>query len=431
MYRESWRDNTMKNFFNAIGVADMEKVHSAMIAWILDDSNDPNNHRGSHGTSNFSTFPIKERSEILCNMFGIGVRLFQSIRTHVEWNDIDIMIETNDGNRNEIWVIENKLKTPEHKSKVDSTQKTNWGISSDEIWQTEKYEYIINDYIKTLKNSISGKHFLLLSMGGDVAKSPTGKWKSLKYERWHCMLNSYPATSSSMFMIREYINSIGELINSLSNFIATPVAYPNVFMKRKKSEKEAMLNSPSSSAITPNERYILENGLETIFQKQHLIEMMVKAKLPTTNLIIDEDHGIAEFDLTIYTIKDSCKLEMYLQVQFQNGTFKAVLKHERYRNPEPNDSKEIYGNKIAGKWNGKWYDKFVDTEKVYKNNGWSLYKAWMTSINPKPRISLCKAMSIKKNQKWYDYNDPKILTSYIKGFNDAVAVINYIHALKP
>jgi hypothetical protein len=30
----------MSNFFNAIGVADMEKVHSAMIAWILDDAND-------------------------------------------------------------------------------------------------------------------------------------------------------------------------------------------------------------------------------------------------------------------------------------------------------------------------------------------------------------------------------------------------------
>ena len=109
----------MKNFFNAIGMADMEKVHSAMIAWILDDENDQSliNNNGQ-AISSFSTLPIKERSSLLCNLFSISpTKDFQSIKTHVEWNDIDIMIETKDTNGiNEIWVIENKLKSQEHMS---------------------------------------------------------------------------------------------------------------------------------------------------------------------------------------------------------------------------------------------------------------------------------------------------------------------------
>ena len=58
----------MKNFFNAIGMADMEKVHSAMIAWILDDENDPecsSNSKGVVPTSNFSTLSIKNKCLII------------------------------------------------------------------------------------------------------------------------------------------------------------------------------------------------------------------------------------------------------------------------------------------------------------------------------------------------------------------------------
>ena len=78
----------MKNFFNAIGVASMEKIHSAMIAWILDDKNDKNIVKEQSEESLFATFPIEVRSDILCQMFGIEYkRPFESIQTHVEWND--------------------------------------------------------------------------------------------------------------------------------------------------------------------------------------------------------------------------------------------------------------------------------------------------------------------------------------------------------
>ncbi len=48
-------DGSKKNFFNAIGVADMEKVHSAVIGWILSDK--------------CEAFGIDKKSELLCQLF--------------------------------------------------------------------------------------------------------------------------------------------------------------------------------------------------------------------------------------------------------------------------------------------------------------------------------------------------------------------------
>ena len=126
----------MKNFFNAIGVADMEKVHSAMIAWILDDENDPSiSSKTTIASSQFATFPIKCRSDLLCILFGLQpTKQFNSIKTYVEWNDIDIMIKTVDTQGAEdVWVIENKLKSQEHMSMVSAEEKNRWNTSTDTI----------------------------------------------------------------------------------------------------------------------------------------------------------------------------------------------------------------------------------------------------------------------------------------------------------
>lgn len=392
----------MSNFFNAIGVADMEKVHSAMIAWILNDENDPVHSNGAKGNSNFTTFPIKERSEILCKMFSQDIRYFDTIRTHVEWNDIDIMIETTGANGNEIWIIENKLKTPEHKSKVDAAEMKKWDVGN-LIWQTQKYEYVINDYIRTLDDTISQTHYLLLSLGGDKAQSPSAPslWHELKYEGFHKILSNYPMSHSNAAMIHEYINSVGEVVTELGNFIANPTTYPNVFKKMKKAEKEALLISGKS--INQNERYILENGLETIFQKQFLIKMVEWAGLSSLNIVIDEDNGIAEFDYTLARFNNTVKCEngdLLLQVQFQDGTFKVVIIHSQYRNCNPNDYKQIYGDFKNGQWDGQWYKMFKEAEN--KKEGWTLYKAKNLNNNQKktkPRIALDKKMN---GVAWYN-----------------------------
>ena len=60
----------MSNFFNSIGMADMEKVHSAVIGWILSDK--------------CTAFGIDKKSGILCSLFNSPAVLFDKIDVKIE-----------------------------------------------------------------------------------------------------------------------------------------------------------------------------------------------------------------------------------------------------------------------------------------------------------------------------------------------------------
>ena len=377
----------MKNFFNAIGVADMEKVHSAMIAWILDDDNDPlmSSSKTTNASSHFYTFPIDIRSKLLCKIFGVQLNYYKSIKTYVEWNDIDIMIETEDTQgAKDVWVIENKLKSQEHISQVSADEKKRWKINSDTIWQTEKYEHIIvKDYCL---NTSTQTHFTLLSLGGDKAKSPTGNWSSYTYRDLSCFLMRQ--NLNNYVLIREYGDSISRIINELGKFLNTkaPSNYTHVFNKLKKSQK-------ASAQLSQDERFIVENGLETIFQKQFLAKIIAD-KLPklTNKVRYDERNGVAMFIVPVGWIGD-----YELNIEFQGGTFKVVLLHKDYiKRGSSNYTKPLYH---------KVYPVF---QKLISNSGWSIAcaKNLQNPQNPqngtaKPRIALDKNIA-PKGKHWYD-----------------------------
>ena len=405
----------MKNFFNAIGVADMEKVHSAMIAWILDDENDATFSANQGGVNSlFSTFPIAERSKLLCGMFGLlPERQFKSIKTHVEWNDIDIMIETEEGNgQKEIWVIENKLKSQEHKSNVSSDEKQKWNINADEIWQTEKYEHIICDNFPN-----DSHHYLLLSLGRDVANSSNRCWKSYTYSELKDLL-SY-MNPKSFVLIKEYTDAISKMTDELKTFLDSGKnisKYPHVFQKLTKSEA-------SNANITPEEKYIVENRLEIIFQKQFLAKI-VNQYIPTIGNIVryDERNGIAMFIEPIKDIDDYS-----LSIEFQGGTFKVGLLHKDYIKSNSNTlTYPLYNI------NGKVYPEFVKLA----NNGWGIAKAKnLKTDKAKPRIALVKSIdkSIVGKRiagKWYcNLQNNNFLTIYGEAKNIANQIISSIPSI--
>ena len=317
----------MSNFFNAIGVADMEKVHSAMIAWILDDKND-SNKSGANTGSLFSTFDLTTRSHLLCDIFGEPRKKFVSIETFVEWNDIDILILTKDQNGlEERWVIENKLKSPEHVSNV---------IGSAPIWQTQKYTQTITNTF-----GANGNHYLLLSLTGGSARSTNGNWKSLKYKNLRDDLGnilSLKKYHTASLIIREYYNAIDKLCDVLKDFLNNYSNYPIAISSKTKNANKSQVLLKS---INPNEKYIIENGLETIFQKCLLIEQMslyqgTCFRLPYT---IDETRGNAMLDIDYgqLTAKvKGCHQIYYVQFEFQNGSFKVQI-HQRPQQRNIND----------------------------------------------------------------------------------------------
>lgn len=86
-------------FFDFIGTADMERIHSATIAWMISDQ--------------CGAFTPTERSSLLECLFGSRNSDIVQIKVCTEFEHIDIALITEDSNKNkEIWVIENKIKAP-------------------------------------------------------------------------------------------------------------------------------------------------------------------------------------------------------------------------------------------------------------------------------------------------------------------------------
>ncbi len=79
-----------KSFFEYLGLADVERIHSQFLAWVLSE--------------NCNALDQKERDLLLFNLFGVSGPVV-SIQT--ERNRIDILLET----ATDVIVIENKIKS--------------------------------------------------------------------------------------------------------------------------------------------------------------------------------------------------------------------------------------------------------------------------------------------------------------------------------
>lgn len=394
----------MSNFFNAIGVADMEKIHSAVIGWIL--------------SNNCNAIGITEKSLILCRLFKQQKnRTFKTIDVHVEVYNIDILIETEDQQRQkECWVIENKLKSNQHSNQLDKYVRIINGL---ERTKGKNREPITINY-KNIKAEY--QHYCFLTL---IDEKPLGihkqKWINTKYQDLFNILNSMKRNhgQDDNIIFNQYLTCIQELTEALSDFLQSPGLYPHVFSdgsKKKTQKKYSCISQDKGNYAT----YIAECGLETIFQKQWLRKIVSLAanrdpdlKNLQDKMKVDEDRGTAEFDYTITTLDKkgiNSNGDLLLQVQFQNGTFKVVVIHKDYRNSKnpPEYREMIYGTESV------WKSKFNNS----KSNGWSIPKR-----GEKARISLTKPLG-RKN--WYAYNEKGIIDEFVKGFKEALSLAKTI-----
>lgn len=93
------------DFFNRIGVADMERVHSAVIGWMFSDV--------------CKALTANQKSELLCGLFNVTPVHFKDFRVEVEHHNIDVIIITDEKTNPECWVIENKIKSSQHSNQLD------------------------------------------------------------------------------------------------------------------------------------------------------------------------------------------------------------------------------------------------------------------------------------------------------------------------
>ena len=182
--------------------------------------------------------------------------------------------------------------------------------------------------------------------------------------------------------------------------------YTHVFNKLKKSKIE-------SYKLEEHEQYIIENGLETIFQKCFLAEMW-KNYITKEYIFYDKDWSISEtngtalLDIRLGEIKLKSGDTHHVQIEFQNGTFKIQFY-------QINESKE----KFLEKWK-----KIFNGGKSYKDKNNETWKVnYPKSNSNRSYISISK----KIGNNWWKEDREKMLEQwcdYLQKCNNALDQIN-------
>lgn len=289
MYRES--QNIMNgSFFDRIGVADMEKVHSAVIGWIFSDD--------------CKALTNQQKSELLCSLFHVNPsQTFNSFVVEVEHHDIDILIITDN---NTCWVIENKIKSSQHSNQLDKYYNIINGVPV----KIGRKIQTIQDY-KQMKS-----HYCFLTLVGENPKCTNNVWVNTTYQSFSIALKDALTNANSnndSIILNDYLSCITNLAKALDDFIKNHQQYPDVF-------------KDGANKKNRNGNYIADNGLETIFQKCFLSHIISKTQ-NYSDFDISETHGIA-----LAEKKDLHSIKGYkLGIQFQNGSFKAQILNENIK----------------------------------------------------------------------------------------------------
>ena len=351
----------MSCFFDTIGIADMEKVHSAIIGWMLSDNNE--------------VFDKKCRSTMLQKIFKVPdsdlVEEFESVDSHIELSNIDILIETKHEGKVQFWIIENKIKSSQHSNQLD------------------RYAKYLDDN-QSFKESI--KAFCFLTLVNEAPKTAgCVQWICTNYFELKDILNialeQTKDRSNDYYILIEYKKCIEELSNTVKWFLENHTKCQNVFTEGK-YKKEAKIKH---QGLEEKQQYIRENGLETIFQKCFLSMIIPNTKFnDIPNVNISETHGTAFVDFMAGIIG-----EVAFQIQFQDGTFKIQVIGNKNTNVE-----HFFTN-----WGGK-LKSLKESNSNFQD--WTINKS---KGEKKPYISLSK----KYDAYWYK----KGLFTIIANWNNA------------
>lgn len=271
-----------KTFFEYIGIADMERIHSQILAWIF--------------STDCNALDEVQKRELLMTIFKLeNVFEIKSILT--ESQRIDILIETD----SDLIVIENKLKSSQHSN------------------QLERYVELFKRIHKVRPK------FYFLSLIDETVKDPN--WKRISYTKiFEALLELKLSSSPHSVILAEYITYLGKLSGLLRDFQSNSTKYDMVFRdgKKKKADKVNFIYK------TEYEKFIADNQLETILQKSFL--NILSQRIDKVSTFVTDTRGDALIDFHLkHNILFGGKRYMTM-IQLQNDVVKfAFVIAEKYR----------------------------------------------------------------------------------------------------
>jgi hypothetical protein len=287
-----------RTFFEAVSIANMERMHSQMIAWIFSPDCEAISHERKH--------------QLIADLsLSSGVASRGAIDTHTEWNHIDIVIET----ETSVIFIENKIK------------------SSQGSRQLERYNAVISgpkgEALLKRRSSTSRRRpaKVLLSLVGEEPEADG--WTGLDYckmvERLSKALSSSAGGGEDATIVGAYVRSLARLTDVVEAFRISPERFRNVFEDGGRSLAEK-LNMPR---LTDEDgQYVRDMQLETVLQRLYLSRIARLIVPGESIVIVGETRGTALLDIKqpagLRSIRAG-KHEFDWGIQFQGESVKIQL----------------------------------------------------------------------------------------------------------
>ncbi|MCY6483856.1 PD-(D/E)XK nuclease family protein [Clostridium aestuarii] len=277
------------SFFDSIGLADMEKIHSQTIAWLFSKDCDAMSEKEKLAALS-AIISRKEIGEIF--------------NVYTEYKNIDIVIETD----NKVIAIENKVKSNQHSN------------------QLERYKEILNEDFKT-----KDKVYIFLTLIPEKAESKG--WENTSYELLvealeNQIIKEIETKTVDRVIASEYIITVKRMVEVVKSFESDHRKFKNVFTDGtlKKFEKEKKKKEENYSK---NQIYILNNQLETILQKRFFNKILCEfKKREIIQGSVSETRGNALIHISLEKRLEYNGHFFEVGYQIQNNTIKFIFQAE-------------------------------------------------------------------------------------------------------
>jgi hypothetical protein len=322
-----------QNFFEVIGMADVERVHSQMLAWIFEST----------------VLAAARKSEILSELTGQAGE-YAVLRVSTEHDHIDVLIETEAA----VIAIENKIKITEH----------------DE--QLARYEESLADHVLP-------RRYVYLSLLPEAITN--SHWTVKSYGELHSALVRHVFASPRDFdehAFNEYVEAVSHLAGVVALFDADHRQFTNVFTDGGRTKRDKRIRV---SAYTTPQNYVRSNQLETALQR-HFLEKIRSQILPSSGTSrISETRGVALLHVVVASrsirgmifewavqfqgnaVKLNCYARDYEKSRCDQlpaevmADFKALRTEQGLRGPNPGRTKAYVS--LSKKLDFAWSDTFA------------------------------------------------------------------------
>lgn len=284
--------DSQKSLFEYLGIADQERMHTQVLAWLLNPSDSP--------------LKNDELKSLFKELFNYEIDELAQVSVSTEYKSIDLVIKS----FNLIIGVENKLK------------------SSQGVDQLKKYK-------ATLDKVNVNNRLYFLTFSGEIGSAE--ECHNLDYQFIYNALEKYIETN---IYIKDYLSLLNKMLAARSYFLTNVTKCHEVF-RRSGLSTEARLEDIISS---DNEHvlFICKNRLERLYVQIYLRKIMsqLKSEGLVSSFIVSESNGQALIQVYFDDLNFKVQNESFVPgFQYQSSTIKytIVINSKDYKTSEKLD----------------------------------------------------------------------------------------------